>query len=356
MVKNMYKNFKKGFSLFEACVVMVIVAIFVAVMANVIPHKVKPKVASEAHGRFECYYENGTLYQQMFTEGSTTGRQKAVDAGGTATSCFFIPPYYAKYMVIDAVGGGAGGGERGGGGEGQFASAFFASVHSKYTATPGLGGGVGAHGGKTVVSGNGVEIMSANGGKAIASLDNTTANDIVNCVITEYAEDDLFNCNIYPVCSVKDVNTVQVSFCRTREFYKTSNITYKKLDDVGNIIKNNPRYIVNNLFTEYKEPEEVGKAGYWVYHDISLWSDYNEDTNPVHQADWEPKVDDFWTPSLYTMALTMDTAINGDNENPSNLARYIESMQYKSKIKDAKVGTGGAKFRPGYAGGVLFLW
>ena len=52
----------------------------------------------------------------------------------------------------------------------------------------------------------------------------------------------------------------------------------------------------------------------------------------------------------------MDTTAEGDGETPSNLARYIESMQYSSKMKDAKVGTGGAKNSAGYDGGVLFLW
>lgn len=351
MVRIMDKNFKNGFSLMEACVVMIIVAIFVAVMANVIPHKAKSKVASEAHGRFECYYEGGTLYQQMFTEGSTTGRQKAADAGGTSTSCSFVPPYYAKYMIIDAVGGGAGGGPAGGGSEGQFASTFFASVHAKYTATPGKGGLANNHGGDTVVMGNGVELMTANGGKALATLENTTVNDILTCVITEYAEGDEYNCNIYPTCEIKD-GKIQVSFCRTREFYKTSQLTYKQFDDDGNLILDNPRYIVNDVYTEQKPDDN----SVWIYHDISLWSDYSEETNPVYQFDWEPSVDDLWTPSLYTMELVMDTNAEGDGETPSNLARYIESMQYASKMKDAKVGTGGAKNAAGYDGGVLFLW
>ena len=352
MVKNiMDKNFKYGFSLMEACVVMIIVAIFVAVMANVIPHKAKPKVASEAHGRFECYYENGTLYQQMFTEGSTTGRQKAVDAGGTSTSCVFVPPYYAKYMIIDAVGGGAGGGAKGAGGEGQFASTFFASVHAKYTAIPGRGGSVDNHGGETVVKGNNVELITANGGKAIASLENTTVNDILTCVVTEAATAEEYNCNIYPTCEIKD-GKIQVSFCRTKEFYKTTQLKYKDFDDDGNLILDNPRYIVNDIYTEQKEDN----PNVWVYHDISLWSDYSEDTNPVYLPGWEPKVDDYWNPSLYTLELLMDTNAEGVDENPSNLARYIESMEYNSKMKDAKVGTGGAKNAAGYDGGVLFLW
>lgn len=347
----MNKKFKKGFSLFEACVVMIVVAIFVAVMANVVPHKVKSKVASEAHGRFECYYEDGTLYQQMFTEGSTTGRQKAVDAGGTATSCTFIPPYYAKYMIIDAVGGGAGGNAQGGGGEGQFSSTFYASTHSRYTAIPGRAGNTNQHGTDTLVKGNGVDLMLAKGGKAVASLENTTVNDVLSCIITEYAQDDMFDCQIYPVCEVKD-GKIQVNFCRTKDYYKTSMLTYTAYDKDGNLVKDNPRHIVNDIYTEQK----ADAPNIWIYHDISLFSDYSEETNPVYIYDWQPDVNDIWTPSLYTMELVMDTVANGNDETPSNLSRYIESMQYTSKIKDAKIGTGGARNAKGYDGGVLFLW
>ena len=61
---NMNNKIKNGFSLFEAFVVMLIVSIFVVLMANTVAHRPKAKVASEAHGRFECYYDkdNGKYY------------------------------------------------------------------------------------------------------------------------------------------------------------------------------------------------------------------------------------------------------------------------------------------------------
>lgn len=356
MVKFMNK-LKKGYSLFEACVVMLIVAVFVALVANVIPHKVKSKVQSEAHGRFECYYENGTLYQQMFTENSTTGRKKAVDDGGTATECSFHPPYYAKYMIIDAVGGGAGGSDDGGGSEGQFTSTFYASVHTRYLIKPGRGGEKNNHGGDTIVKGDGFDLLKAKGGKSIASLDNTTVNDILGCVITEYAEDPLFDCKIYPTCEVKD-GKIKVSFCRTKTLYKTSSLTYKQVDDAGDTVWGNPRHIVHNIpGRHYNTLQKEGSPNVWVYHDISLFSDYDtQSEDPIYIYDWVPSVNDKWTPSLYTMELVMDMPMNGDGESPSNLSRYIESMQYTSKIKDAKAGTGGAKNQKGYDGAALLLW
>ena len=103
MVMKMMK-FRLGFSLFETFVVMAIVGIFIALMANTVAHRPKAKLASEAHGRFECYYdESGQLWQQLFTEGSSQGKKLAKNNGGTETTCSFQPPYYAKYMIIDAV-------------------------------------------------------------------------------------------------------------------------------------------------------------------------------------------------------------------------------------------------------------
>ncbi len=354
MVINMDK-LKYGYSLVEACVVMIIVAIFVAVMANSISHKPKAKVASEAHGRFECYYEGDTLYQQMFTEGSSTGRVKAVDAGGTATSCAFVPPYYAKYMIIDAVGGGAGGSSNGGASEGQFVSTFYASIQSKYMATPGKGGALESDGGKSVVtSEDGVELIAANGGKSTASLENTTVNDILSCNITEYAQSEDFDCHIYPTCEVKNGKIV-VNYCRSKAAYIQKDLTYKFTKSDGTVEMGNPRYIVNNVYTAQKP----GNPNVWVYHDISLFSDYDSDSLDPTRWDgysWTPDVKDLWTPSLYTMELTMNTTANGDNESESNLSRFVKSMQYKSKIVDVKPGAGGAKNAKGYAGAILFLW
>ena len=59
---------------------------------------------------------------------------------------------------------------------------------------------------------------------------------------------------------------------------------------------------------------------------------------------------------MYTMELLMNTTAEGDDPNPSNLHRLVESMQYTSGIKDAKVGQGGGKNQDGKAGGALILW
>lgn len=374
VINNMMNKKLKGFSLFEAFVVMLIVSIFVALMANTVAHRPKAKIASEAHGRFECYYDSvtGELTQEMFLEKSSTKPQRAkkeitlTDADGNTTThkvCEFVPPSYAKYLIIDAVGGGAGGSPRGGASEGQFVSTFYASIERKYYILPGVGGRkesgsrAAENGGTTVIRNQDLEAMvTAEGGKAVSSLENTTLNDVLACSITEWPTDEQYDCHITPTCQVID-GKVEVSFCRSKGSYVTKSLIYKYTDDDGDVVMNNPRYIVNNVYTEQKN------ANTWVYHDISQWSDYNEtDVDPTasyratREAGWKPTVTDEWVPSMYTMELLMDSTAEGDDPNPSNLHRLIESMQYDSEMKDANVGQGGGKNQDGKAGGALILW
>ncbi len=372
VIIKMNNKLKRGFSLFEAFVVMLIVAIFVALMANTVAHRPKEKVASEAHGRFECYYDsNGKLYQQMYTEGSTTGRKLATKEIGFEKEdgsiemkkvCEFVPPSYAKYLIIDAVGGGAGGSPKGGASEGQFVSTFYASIERKYYILPGQGGkretGANAaeNGETTLVKNQDNDVMiTANGGKAVSSLENTTVNDILDCSITEWCTLEQFDCQITPTCRVVD-GKIEVSYCRTKGTYITQKLTYKSEKSDGTVEMGNPRFIVNNVYTKPKN------ANTWVYHDISQFSDYDDvsldptATYKANRPDWTPNVYDIYAPSMYTMELLMNTTAEGDDPNPSNLHRIIESLQYTSKIKDANVGQGGGKNQNGSAGGVLILW
>lgn len=356
MVMKMMK-FKLGFSLFETFVVMAIVGIFIALMANTVAHRPKAKIASEAHGRFECYYENGTLYQQLYTEGSSTGRKTAKASGGDDNTCVFQPPYYAKYMIIDAVGGGAGGSNDGNASEGQFVSAFYDYVATEYKITPGKGGAISSNGTDTVVyDQNGNKLVTAAGGKSVASLENTTVDDVLSCEMTAWTTVDEFWCNIPPTCQVAN-GKVTVSFCRSSGAYVTRDIGYKKTKTDGTVEMGNPRYIVNDKFTEKKDNKT------WIYHDISVFSDYNEvSLNPVLQPGWDPRnnkrINDKSTPSLYTMEIVMDTVASGNDPIDSNLARFVNGMKYPktNSIRSANVGRGGGKNQAGNAGAVLFLW
>ena len=406
VIKSMNKKFKKGFSLFEAFVVMLIVSIFVVLMANTVAHRPKDKVASEAHGRFECYYDkdNGKLYQQLYTEGQSTGRElvktnnlslcenkigsdgkpvldssgKIVQVEKKYTACEFIPPSYAKYLIIDAVGGGAGGSASGGAEAGQFVSTFYATIERKYYVIPGKGGKKATstkgaeNGGETIVYSVSNEksacnssemskgaIVVASGGKALASLENTTINDVIACSITEWPTNEQFNCHITPSCEVVE-GKVQVSFCRSKGSYVTVPLTYKGYVPYSNPQKvelGNPRYIVNNVYTTKKN------ANTWVYHDISQWSDYNQkDKDPTASykaqrgATWSPTVTDKWVPSLYTLELLMNTNASDTDYSESNLHRIVNSLHYDTKMLEAHVGRGAKKNTNGAPGGVLFLW
>lgn len=361
----------------EVCVVMVIVAVFIALMANVVPHKVTKKSTAEAHGRFECYYEGSNLYQQLFVEQSseprvkikTTGLHKGdrytytyKDASGTektVAACEFEPPSWAKYMVVDAVGGGAGGKSGVIGGEGQFSSSFFASVHKKYLAVPGKGGAYNNNGADTKVIGNGVEIITANGGKSRGSIENTTINDVLRCTVTDYVKDNpSFDCQTYPTCEIKD-GLIVVNFCRTQDLYKEATFTYKGFKKNGDIIMDNPRYIVNSVKAKDGKPitelKNDGNKDTWIYHDVTLFTDYDDSTNPVPN-DWPISTANERVPSLFTLELQMNLSPIEDGKAASNLASFIEGMKYTSKMKDAKVGNGGTATGAGNAGGVLFLW
>lgn len=63
---------KKGFSLTEALVVMAIISILFSVAAKVITTRPKPPKQTTAHGYFECYINNGELWQRKVVDGVAT--------------------------------------------------------------------------------------------------------------------------------------------------------------------------------------------------------------------------------------------------------------------------------------------
>lgn len=372
MVINKMK-LKFGFSLFEAFVVMMVVAVFIALIANTISHRPKTKLAGEAHGRFECYYDLTThkVKQELFIEQSSNGATTAPTDSDGKQFCSFAPPINAKYMIIDAVGGGAGGDDRGGASEGQYVSAFYDSLPASYRVYLGVGGTVetksdgthvGSNGGDSIVKDPSDNVLvTANGGKSLASLENTTVDDILGCTVPEdgYTKVNKFYCNMPAYCWIEN-GEIKVNYCRSKGVYATKTLTYKHVNSDGTVEMNNPRYIVNGLYTTRKDAQT------WVYHDVSLVTDSNDtDLNPLERmVNYHPdrsgsnyyELKNQSVPSLYMLELKMNTLAEGDAETPSNLSRFIDSMRYTSGIKGAKVGYGGAKNKAGYHGGVLFLW
>ena len=96
------KNLKPGFSLFEACVVMLIVGIFVALCANAYSKRHITYQESDGHGRYECYKNAAGTLMQRYVENNNPRNV-------TGTTCVFRPPRYAKYLLLNAIGGGSAG-------------------------------------------------------------------------------------------------------------------------------------------------------------------------------------------------------------------------------------------------------
>ena len=90
--KNKKNIYLSGFSLFEACVVMLIVAVFIAMCANAYTKRHVTYQESDGHGRYECYYKGGQLVQRYVENNSARS-----NVGGT--TCVFRPPRYAKYLL-----------------------------------------------------------------------------------------------------------------------------------------------------------------------------------------------------------------------------------------------------------------
>lgn len=216
-----------AFSIAEMLVVLGIVSFLAIGMPAVNFKKNELKTQRSLHGRYECYYNGNALMQYSVTE-------SGVATGPTAVgTCSFTPPPSAVFFFVHAVGGGGGGvaatnvttytasidtvnirrnnvmgypewmkdvlrakqlpattnleyvtkaeGLRAffkygnSGGAGQTVSMFFPALNNVTLAmTPGLGGGVGAGGGSTLVKFNGTTIISAAGGTRGSGTGNMT--------------------------------------------------------------------------------------------------------------------------------------------------------------------------------------
>ena len=345
---NRYK--KPGFSLFEACVVMLVVSIFMAVSASVIPKRNKPKAEADGHGRFECYYKGNQLYQQLF-QGSSSGGAQAV------TECRFNPPIYAKYIVINAIGGGGGGSGGNGGEPGQFYSSFHTSARTAFVMTPGKGGGVGANGTSTSVyyeddkKDGGGPIFTAEGGKSNRELKDTTARDIKQCAITEGTSSSGMDiaCGSIPLCQIRD-DKIEVSYCFSASVYKTKYLDLQK-------------DIIHRSSDEWLKPPVLNEREATItYYDQGLLDEYNLDLAAFLEA---YRGTEFFQPLLvaleesypilFTMVLTFDLH-RSDTVTPSLIMSYLEGMGIETGIAEYKPGQGGAPGGAGNNGAVFITW
>lgn len=206
-----------AFSIAEMLVVLGIVSFLAIGLPAVHFKKTELKTQRSLHGRYECYYNGGTLMEYSVNESGVATGPVAV------ASCTFVPPPSAVYFFVHAVGGGGGGvpvssspsisnktengtvsrnavslypqwmkdvmlakqlpdttlntysttmsGSRAvlqygiSGGAGQTVSMFFPALSGvTITATPGKGGALQAAGGSTTVKFNNTTIITALGG------------------------------------------------------------------------------------------------------------------------------------------------------------------------------------------------
>lgn len=88
------RNKKFGFSLAETLVSMLVLSIFFVVTSKIITVKPKAEIATNRHGYFECFVQNGALMQKR-SDGTYNG--EAVPAGN---ACHFVPPSGIANVVV----------------------------------------------------------------------------------------------------------------------------------------------------------------------------------------------------------------------------------------------------------------
>ena len=340
----------------EACVVMLIVSVFLAIIANVIPRKPKAKPEAAGHGRFECYYSGGKLYQQQFNDNMATSIQQV-------SECRFNPPIYAKYVVINAVGGGAGGSGGQGGEPGEFFSSFHSATRAALIFKPGKGGAAGADGSETKVFYEGEEsgdpIIVANGGKSNREWADVRVSDIIQCGITSVddvvdADGNITNvgtpaCGSIPRCQILN-DKIKVSFC-----FSTTNYMTKHLDLQDDII-NRP----TDEFVRVPEYDDINKT--ITYYDQSMLDEYGIDISEFLSESQSENVKDMvreslaqYYPPMFEMVLTFNLH-NSTTSTPSLLSNYLKAMGIEDGIGATPHGQGGAPSGAGTDGAVFVTW
>ena len=383
-------NAKKGFSLFEAAVVMLIASILIAVLANVIPHKVKTKVEAESHGRFECYRAGvGTSSINSRTVNENAGAPPVTLASGTNSDsygqyCEFIPNRFAKYIVINAVDGGAGGSASGasvtvGGGAGQFTSSFFATPAQKYRIYPGAGGNVAGDGRATRVfscdsncnsattTSHWVEILNLEGGNSGSTLQGTSIENVVSCAVSAENNTGVYDCNTDARCEIEN-DQIKVSFCRRSDWYRTLSLPYEydsSTDTGADPLRRWKTITGNRCF------KTAGEAGEFYVYDVSGFTDYPQSalvnfgqptcptTTAAHPL-WnvgEANLSDVSLPSFFKLHIVLGVELGTSSAGArSDMANYITSMCYTGGIADYSPGSGGSPNTKGNGGAAIIMW
>ena len=301
MVKKRYKT---GFSLFEACVVMLIVGIFTALCANSYSKRHVTYQESDGHGRYECYRNAAGALMQRYVENNNS---RAVNG----SACVFRPPRYAKYILLNAIGGGSTTAA------GSFQSVFYSSVDAPLTIEPGA---VGADTKITKEGDTPVLMLTAKSGGGNLITTNVTADTVKDCQFT-YKK---YTCSGSPSCRQDGVN-LSVSFCSSANEFVTDSIPIS-------YIKQYSQSATGDSVT-YFDLSDMTKKGlsYETAQENAKKSDIEATTN------YE---------IFYKMNVTFDTTAPGESEMES----YLEALNITDGIAAVQPG------RPNKPGGVVILW
>lgn len=307
--KNKTNIYLSGFSLFEACVVMLIVAVFIAMCANAYTKRHVTYQESDGHGRYECYRNGGTLVQRYVENNS------ARNVGGT--TCVFRPPRYAKYLLINAIGGGSGTAA------GEFVSLFYNAIDQPLTIDPGN-----ANESTVIKDAAGNSIYEAKAGTGEMSVTNSAADRVGNCTVGAGIDTDgntlNFNCSgSTPICAQDGTNLV-VYYCK-------ANQSFQRIDIPIAEVKANRRSYSGNTIN-YEDLQDYINVGH------------------MDAADALAMIRNGQRP--YNSYFTLTVEFDMTQSTVSQMGEYLNLLGIEGEDTIQEIGPG----EPGKPGGVVILW
>lgn len=307
--KNKTNIYLSGFSLFEACVVMLIVAVFIAMCANAYTKRHVTYQESDGHGRYECYRNGGILVQRYVENNS------ARNVGGT--TCVFRPPRYAKYLLINAIGGGSGTAA------GEFVSLFYNAIDQPLTIDPGN-----ANASTVIKDAAGNSIYEAKAGTGEMSVTNSAADRVGNCTVGAGIDTDgnslNFNCSgSTPICAQDGTNLV-VYYCK-------ANQSFQRIDIPIAEVKANRRSYSGNTIN-YEDLQDYINVGH------------------MDAADALAMIRNGQRP--YNSYFTLTVEFDMTQSTVSQMGEYLNLLGIEGEDTIQEIGPG----EPGKPGGVVILW
>ena len=308
--KNKKNIYLSGFSLFEACVVMLIVAVFIAMCANAYTKRHVTYQESDGHGRYECYYKGGQLVQRYVENNSARS-----NVGGT--TCVFRPPRYAKYLLINAIGGGSGTAA------GEFVSLFYNAIDQPLTIDPGN-----ANESTVIKDAAGNSIYEAKAGTGEMSVTNSAADRVGNCTVGNGIDTDgnplNFNCSgSTPICAQDGTNLV-VYYCK-------ANQSFQRIDIPIAEVKANRRSYSGNTIN-YEDLQDYINVGHMDAADALAM--IRNGQRPYN--------------SYFTLTVEFDMSTSKE----SQMGEYLNLLVIEGEDTIQEIGPG----EPGKPGGVVILW